>query len=220
MRNLNGKRFARFPSRLSRGLDTRRLTALNPRPLGRSLPARRGLDTRRLTSLRNPRHFGRPMFNRSRMDTTRLMSFRRNLEPYSTTAYRYNPDRGPQLYNPLEDDNHEFKDDSHYEATIAKLRRNPDSECEYCPDCGLRRNPEEGSGLYQSIFSRNPDYALRAVTGVNSATGDPGVAQYRSLFARKNPPSSIQTASNDLIGQGLYKSIFSRNPIRRWKRRR
>lgn len=170
--------------------------------------------------------------------------YRPNLEPYSTSTtnryrsnpYRLNPDEkwGPTLYNPLEDTNHKFKDDSHYQKTIAKLRRNPEEgsglftsiysrnphDSDLCPDCGLRRNPEEGSGLFTSIYSRrNPDYALRAASGVNTATGDPGQALYRSLFARRNPPMSPQNASNSPIGQGLYKSIFSRrrNPIRRRK---
>ena len=205
-------------------LDPTRLTSLRRRNIGH-----RPIDTSRLTLLRR------------NMDTNRLTALRRNLEPYSTstTSFRSNPDKnwGPTLYNPLEDDDHAFKDDSHYQRTIAKLRRNPVSEFDTCPDCGLRRNPndddenavfdrrnpEEGTGLFRSIYSRNPDYALRAVTGTNSATGSPGQALYRSLFARRNPPASPQTASNSLIGQGLFKSIFSRrnrNPMRQWNQPR
>lgn len=244
-------------------LDTSRLTSLRRRNTGR-----KPLDTSRLTSLRR-RNLGRKPLDTSRltslrrrnMDTSRLMAFRRNLKPYSTstTGYRNNPDAawGPTLYNPLEDDNHAFKDDSHYERTIAKLRRNPydrhlpgkwqladpqedqrqqslresldeisgyelNPDEETCPDCGLRRNPEEGTGLFRSIYSRNPDYALRAVTGTNSATGSPGQALYRSLFARRNPPQSIETATNSPIGQGLFTSIFSRrhNPTNNWNRPR
>lgn len=198
-------------------LDTSRLTSLRKNLIRRPVNGRGTLDTSRLTSLRR------------NMDTSRLTAFRRNLRPYSTsvTGYRSNPDEkwGPTLYNPLEDEDHAFKDDSHYERTIAKLRRrNPHSmhNSEICPDCGLRRNPEEGTGLFRSLYSRNPDYALRAVTGTNSATGDPGPALYRSLFARRNPPQSPQTASNSPIGQGLYKSIFSRrhNPVDGWQRPR
>jgi len=108
--------------------------------------------------------------------------------PYSTTAYpeyRSNPDWGPTLYNPLDDDNHDFKDDSHYEKTIAKLRRNPDSRCSRCGKV-RRFNPEEGTGLFTS------------------------------LFARRNPPASIENATNALAGQGLFKSIFSRRNPTRW----
>jgi hypothetical protein len=230
------------------------------------------LDPTRLTSLRRRRNIGHRPIDTSRLtllrrnlDAGRLTALRRrNLVPYSTsTTYRSNPDKnwGPTLYNPLEDNDHAFKDDSHYQRTIAKLRRNPGPlDQNICSDCGLRRNPdttfcacgdtmdrdcngdprcstcdgpclmcsdgtgsrrnpEEGTGLFRSIYSRNPDYALRAVTGVNSATGSPGQALYRSLFARRNPPTSIQTASNSLVGQGLFKSIFSRrnrNPMHQW----
>jgi hypothetical protein len=192
-------------------LDTSRLTSLRRRNIGRRPLLPRTLDTSRLTSLRR------------NMDASRLMAFRRNLRPYSTsnTGFRNNPDWGPTLYNPLEDDDHAFKDDSHYERTIAKLRRRNPVYSNTCPSCGLRRNPEEGTGLFRSIYSRNPDYALRAVTGTNSATGSPGQALYRSLFARRNPPQSIETATNSPIGQGLFTSIFSRhNPVRNWSRPR
>ena len=248
-----------------RNLNSSRPTSLRRRNLGRKT-----LDTSRLTSLRRHNTSRRPTITGRRpLDTSRLTSLRgrrRNLEPYSTTAYRLNPEEewGPTLYNPLEDENHAFKDDSHYERTIAKLRRNPyydrplpgkwhpsfaDPQEEQrqqrmresmeeissyelnpdelnpdeatCPDCGKRRNPEEGSGLFTSIYSRNPDYSLRAATGVNSATGSPGQALYRSIFARRNPPASIQTATNSPIGQGLFKSIFSRNnPTNQWSRPR
>jgi len=60
---------------------------------------------------------------------------------YCVCDKRRNPDPdgnpwGPSLYNPFEDDHHEFKDDSVYRNMISRFRRNPcscgDPEC---PDC-------------------------------------------------------------------------------------
>lgn len=50
-----------------------------------------------------------------------------NLQPQ---RYRNNPgpngeNWGPSLYNPLNDSDHPFKDETHYQKIIAKLRRNP-----------------------------------------------------------------------------------------------
>ena len=47
-----------------------------------------------------------------------------------SNGFRRNPDPqgnpwGPKLYNPLGDSTHEFKDETHYQRMIAKLRRNP-----------------------------------------------------------------------------------------------
>ena len=79
--------------------------------------------------------------------------------PWAGSHYRRNPDPngapwGPDLYNPLEDEDHPFKDESEYRSVTKPLyRRNP-----------YRRNPygyahdssEAGqSGLYTSIFSRS-----------------------------------------------------------------
>lgn len=55
------------------------------------------------------------------------------LDEIEIKAYRRNPDGlddqgnswGPSLYNPLNDKDHPFKDESHYQKIIAKLRRNP-----------------------------------------------------------------------------------------------
>jgi len=239
-----------------RHFDTSRLTALSRRrntsrrPIvtRRPITAHRTIDPSRLTLLRR------------NSDAEESGHFRRNLVPFSvsTTGFWSNPDKkwGPSLYNPLEDKDHAFKDERHYQRTIAKLRRrnpsfrrNPIQE-DVCTDCGLLRNPDEltsvafcetcgeptdrdceGNSQCSTCdgpcmmcadggYHRNPDYALRAVTGTNSATGSPGQGLFRSLFAgRRNPTQSIQTASNSHIGEGLFTSIFSRNrrnPISRW----
>jgi hypothetical protein len=55
-----------------------------------------------------------------------ISRFRRN----PIGGFRRNPDPegnpwGPKLYNPIGDSTHEFKDETHYQRMIAKLRRNP-----------------------------------------------------------------------------------------------
>lgn len=56
--------------------------------------------------------------------------YSRPIYPKSTYRFRRNPDSsgnawGPSLYNPLNDIDHPFKDESHYQKMISKLRRNP-----------------------------------------------------------------------------------------------
>lgn len=85
-------------------IDPTRLTAFK---------RRRNIDPTRLTAFKK----------RHNVDPTRLTAFRRN-------PYRRNPDPdgkpwGPQLYNPLMDNNRKFKNEGHYKKMISKLRRNP-----------------------------------------------------------------------------------------------
>lgn len=111
-----------------RNLDLSRLQAFKSR--------RRNLDLSRLSSFRARRN----------IDLERLYAFRQNpsIRPKSyidTVSFRRNPAPdgkpwGPSLYNPLEDTNHEFKDDSHYKKVISKLRRNPSPECLKCGSYG------------------------------------------------------------------------------------
>ena len=100
-------------SRRRRNLDPVRLTSLRRRNHWR----RRNLDPVRLTSLRRRNSIRRNPFNRW-VPRQRFSRFRRNPDPHG------NP-WGPQLYNPLKDDRHKFKNESHYNKMIARLRRNP-----------------------------------------------------------------------------------------------
>ena len=64
-----------------------------------------------------PRLKGRKMFRSSRMKS-KPRRYRRNPCPEGKPW-------GPQLYNPLTDDNNKFKNERHYKRMISKLRRNP-----------------------------------------------------------------------------------------------
>jgi len=98
------------------------------------MPWRRNLDPDRLLASRQ----------RKNLDVERLTAFSRNPDP---TGQPW----GPSLYDPLGDNDHNFKDESHYKKIISKLRRNPYRR--------LRRNYDEG--LYDSIYSRNPGWSFR-----------------------------------------------------------
>ena len=139
-----------------RNIDVDRLTALNNRYRRRNVDVgrlsafrRRGrlrrsnIDVDRLSAFRRRRR-------RSNIDVTRLSAFRHrrnNVDVGRLSAFRKNPDPegrpwGPELYNPLKDKNHKFKDDSHYVKLISKLRRNPLPKMSgrRCPECNLRFN--------------------------------------------------------------------------------
>ena len=100
-----------------------------------------------------------PRFRRKRKIARRRNCGLMGRLPWAGSRHRRNPDPngapwGPDLYNPLEDEDHPFKDESEYRSVTKSLyRRNP-----------YRRNPygyvhdssEAGqSGLYTSIFSRS-----------------------------------------------------------------
>jgi len=148
------------------------------------------------------------------------------------SRYRRNPDPygkpwGPDLYNPLNDGEHPFKNESEYRKVIRPLyRKNP-----------YRRNPYgyahgssevDQTGLYKSIFARrrrNP-YGYAHGSAESDQTG-----LYKSIFARRsrrrrrynplggawrrNPLGQARgepVGSDASSGTGLYKSIFARNP--------
>jgi hypothetical protein len=201
-------------------LDPTRLTSLRRRNIGR-----RPLDTSRLTSLR-------------RNADDRSLPRRRNLSPFSVSTtnrarYRSNPDKnwGPTLYNPLEDRDHAFKDDSHYQRTIAKLRRNPMPNHDFCPDCGLRKNPDvlnedDDSDWRQARERYSPGIKVDFPRGMypeldedDSVEGDTLYMWDRDGSRRaRNPDYGLRavTGTNSVTGspgQGLFRSLFARrNP--------
>jgi len=86
--------------------------------------------------------YQKPILRRNYIHPSQLVALRRNPTKYCPRcgklkrAYnrnpwsRRNPDPsgkpwGPTLYNPLIDKNHPFKDESHYQKMISKLKRNP-----------------------------------------------------------------------------------------------
>jgi hypothetical protein len=144
----------RSPRGRRRNLDPTRLTAfrrnVEPEDIDPSrllaFGRRRNLfDPSRLTSFRRRRNLDPTRLTAFRhniepedIDPARLIAFRRHnsIDPTRLTAfrrnpgYRRNPDPdgkpwGPQLYNPLQDNNRKFKNEGHYKKMIAKLRRNP-----------------------------------------------------------------------------------------------
>lgn len=181
--NLDTNRLLAFRRR---NIDTSRLIAFNPERTARWSPcAACGKATCGCGCAGDPMACMCPGFQRG---------WRRNPAPNGDPW-------GPKLYNPLEDDDHEFLDDSHYQRTISKLRRNP-RRWSAKP---WRRNMRDSHNYHQEcpLCRGNPE------PPINTATGDVGTGLFRSIFAR-NPEE----------GTGLFKSIFSRNPMRRWSRDR
>lgn len=115
------------------------------RRLRRRNPTKKKLDFDRLSLFRRRRNIDMDRLSsfrrRRNIDIDRLSSFRhrrrwrRNPAPNGTAW-------GPDLYNPLEDKDHNFKNDSHYRKYLAKSRRNPLPELDSnrCPSCKLRFN--------------------------------------------------------------------------------
>jgi len=89
----------------------------------------KGQDSNRAKALANKYlAMNLPDFAKAKLMSLLKVSSRRN--PWRRNPWRRNPDPngepwGPQLYNPLRDQNHDFRDESHYHQMIAKLKRNP-----------------------------------------------------------------------------------------------
>jgi hypothetical protein len=141
-------RYAGYTSLRQNVIDPTLLTSLKRRNLSNDI-----LDPTRLTALRrNPRrllkrssrrtpfqHYGRSNLPRRRRKLFR--KHRKNLPSRlsrlsarswgsPSRRFRRNPDPdgnpwGPQLYNPLKDRRHKFKNEAHYKKMITRLRRNP-----------------------------------------------------------------------------------------------
>jgi len=170
-----------------------------------------------------------PRFRRRRKIARRRNGGLSNRLGWINRPRRRNPDPngrpwGPELYNPLEDTRHPFKNEAEYRSVVKPLyRRNP---------YGYTHEASEvdQSGLYKSIFSRrhsrrNP-YLRRhrknpyGYAHESSDTGQTGL--YKSIFSRRrhrrNPFGQARgepIGSEASTGTGLYKSIFSRRRHRR-----
>ena len=196
-----------------RNIDLDRLTAFK-----QNLRRRRNIDLDRLIAFRR----NSP---KQEIDLDRLSAFSRfkrsaiRNRDYVQPFLRRNPAPdgsawGPHLYNPLEDDKHEFKDDSHYKKIASKLRRNPfrfNPEDDMDSDLsllGYRSNPE-CSDCEETPCMCIKEYRYNPLTCDNCEQHicDCGKRPSRMMRRRSNPSNSCNDCG---LRFGLHARVCSR----------